>query len=128
MPIVNLTPHEITILTSQRQAIQCPIRGWRFFEDVEVSTSYPSKGVARVAVNRRAEFPLALQGSGLRVTSQTFGAVEGLPAPAEGVVYVVSAMVLTALSGSRPDVFAPDTGPDCIRENGQIVAVRGLVQ
>jgi hypothetical protein len=25
------------------------------------------------------------------------------------------------------DVYAPDTGPDAIRENGQIVAVKGLV-
>lgn len=128
MQIVNLTPHEITIIALGRQAAQCPNTGLEIFEDVEVSTSYPSGGVARVAVNRRAEWPLALQGSGLRVTSQAFGAVEGLPAPTEGVIYVVSAMVLTALAGSRPDVFAPDTGPDCIRENGQIMAVRGLVQ
>ena len=28
---------------------------------------------------------------------------------------------------SRGDVYAPDTGPDAVRENGQIVAVRGLV-
>lgn len=128
MRVINLTPHAITILTLGRQAALCPNTGLEIFEDVETSTSYPSEGVARVAVERRAAFPRALEGSGLRVTSQTFGTVEGLPAPMAGVVYVVSAMVLTALAGSRPDIFAPDTGPDCVRENGQVVAVRGLVQ
>jgi hypothetical protein len=28
----------------------------------------------------------------------------------------------------RMDVYAPDTGPTAIREDGRIVAVRGLVQ
>jgi hypothetical protein len=54
--------------------------------------------------------------------------VDGIPATAEGVTYIVSGMVLDALAGSRlADVVAPDTGADAIRENGQIVAVRGFV-
>ena len=63
----------------------------------------------------------------VRLVAQKMGAVDGLPAPSWGVFYVVSALVLGALNGSRPDVVAPDTGPDAIRENGQIVAVRGFV-
>jgi hypothetical protein len=53
--------------------------------------------------------------------------VEGLPDPVAGVVYIVSGRVLSELAGSRPDVVSPDTGPDAIRENGQIKAVRGFV-
>ena len=64
----------------------------------------------------------------VRVVAQTTGEVTGLPAPRRGVALIVSAMVLAALKGTREDVFAPDTGADAIRENGQIVAVLGLVQ
>ena len=128
MRIVNLTPHAINLIVNSRKAVQCQNTGEEIFEEAETLTTLPSEGVARVSTNRRAIWPAALTGSGIRVTAQTFGAVEGLPEPQEGVVYVVSAMVLTALNNSRPDVFAPDTGPDAVRENGQIVAVRGLVQ
>jgi len=63
----------------------------------------------------------------VRLVAQTTGEVTDLPAPSWGVYYIVSGMVLAALNGSRADVVAPDTGPDAIRENGQIVAVRGFV-
>ena len=58
----------------------------------------------------------------------------GLPYPVEGLTFIVSGMVRDALSAlparlSRPDVYAPDTGSDAIRnEKGHIVSVRGLVQ
>jgi hypothetical protein len=59
------------------------------------------------------------------------GAVEGLPAPQEGVVFIVSGMVLEALRGSgRSDVFAPGTGPTdgAVRnDKGQILGVTTLV-
>ena len=55
--------------------------------------------------------------------------VVDLPDPVPGVCYIVSSMVLDALKGSRPDVYAPDTGAYAIRNvQGQIVAVRGLVK
>lgn len=55
-----------------------------------------------------------------------------MPEAQPDTVYIVSGMVLDALKrqGSArvgSDVFAPDTGADAIRENGQIVAVKGLV-
>lgn len=104
MQIVNLTPHALTI---------------------EGVGTLPRCGIVPRCTTMRREQPAI---AGVRIVAQTVGEVTGLPAPVEGVIYVVSAMVLTALAGSRPDIFAPDTGPDCIRENGQIVAVRGLVQ
>lgn len=58
------------------------------------------------------------------------GAVTGLPNDC-GPIYIVSGMVLDALSASgskRNDVFAPDTGAGAVRdEAGRIVAVRRLV-
>lgn len=102
MDFVNLTPHALTI---------------------EGLGTLPSRGVARCAALREETQPLA----GIRLVRQTFGEVQGLPAPQADTTYIVSALVLGALRGSRPDVVAPDTGPDAIRENGQIVAVRGFV-
>jgi hypothetical protein len=89
-----------------------------------VGTLKPSGILPRCATERRDSPHVG----GVRVVMQVMGAVTGLPDPAEGVALIVSGMVLTALGGARPDVFAPDTGPDAIREGGQIVAVRGLVQ
>ena len=73
---------------------------------------------------------------GVRIVAQNLGQVEGLPAPEADTVYIVSGLVLDASkrqvqpgeqSRAGADVFAPDTGADAIRENGHIVAVRGLV-
>lgn len=106
MNFVNCTPHAITV-------------EW----DTGLET-YPASGILpRCATVRSA----AMMFSGLRVVRQSLGPVEGLPAPAEGTTYIVSGMVLAALAGTRPDVVAPDTGSDAIREGGQIVAVRGFV-
>lgn len=64
------------------------------------------------------------------VCKQTFGEVQGLPEPQDGVRVIVSALVLSALAGSRPDVVAPATGhPACVRnEKGHIVSVPCFVQ
>lgn len=103
MRVINLTPHAITI------------EGYGTIE--------PSGQVARVSTVR-AEAPAV---AGIRVTRQSAGDIEGLPEPQEGVIYLVSGMVLAATN--RADVYAPDTGADAIRnEKGHIVAVRGLVQ
>lgn len=64
----------------------------------------------------------------VRTVIQETGKVEGLPEMDGETVFIVSAMVLDALKGSRPDVYAPDTGADAIRKDGQIVEVLGLVR
>lgn len=74
--------------------------------------------------------------NGVRVRQKVLGeyAVDGLPDPVEGIVFIVSGMVRDSLCFlpariHRLDVYAPDTGSDAIRnEQGHIVAVRGLVQ
>jgi hypothetical protein len=104
MQFVNLTPHAIT---------------------VEGLGTIPASGqVARVSVAQR---DMGTRG-GIRLRQSVKGMVEGIPAPVDGVTYIVSGMVLDALAGSRmADVVAPDTGADAIRKDGQIVAVRGFL-
>lgn len=103
----NLTPHALTVLDADG--------GEAFFP--------PEGAPARVTVKTVTRPELA----GFRLQAQEFGQVEGLPEPQEGTIYIVSALVLAQCKG-RSDVVAPDTGKDAIRENGQIVAVRGFVQ
>ena len=104
MKFINCTPHALTI--------------------EGLGTLTPSGVIPRCATLRSEP---AIVG-GVRVVTQTLGDVTGLPDPVDGVALIVSALVLSALKGTRTDVYAPDTGADAIRENGQIVAVRGLVQ
>jgi len=102
--LINLTPHALNI------------------EGLDPIP--PSGQVARVTTTHR---DIGTR-EGVRLRMQVRGLVEGLPPPQEGITYIVSGMVLEALAGTRrADVVAPDTGPDAIRHNGQIVAVRGFV-
>lgn len=114
MTIVNLTPHPITL---------------RDGEGVD-HTIAPSGQVARVsstpgtlAVVPGVPVPVA--------TPTVFGEVTGLPNAVDGTVFIVSAIVGSALVGKgRSDVFLPGTGPNdgAIRnEKGHIVAVTRLV-
>ena len=104
MKFLNLTPHTLTIDT--------------------IGVLEPTGILPRCATVRGVPRYVG----GVRVIEQTVGAVTGLPYAVEGINLIVSGMVLAALDGSRPDVFAPDTGPDAVRVNGQIVSVLGLVQ
>jgi len=104
MKFVNCTPHASSV------------RG--------LGTVAPSGIVPRCATVRTPDTAI----EGVRVTRQTVGQVTGLPDAEADTIFIVSAMVLGALNGTRPDVFAPDTGADAVRENGQIVEVLGLVQ
>ena len=84
---------------------------------------FESEGLARVS----ASFSDFENG----ICSQVFGEVTGLPAPEDGVMLIVSAMVLSAAkSQGRVDVVAPATGhPACRRnEAGHIVSVPGFVR
>lgn len=58
------------------------------------------------------------------ICKQVFGEVENLPAPQEGITYIVSGFVLAACK-DRQDVVAPATGhPNTERnEKGHIVSV-----
>lgn len=83
--------------------------------------TFPSMGVARVS-NSFSEFKND-------ICSVSYGDIVGLPAPEEGTIYIVSAIVLNAAKAKgRQDCVAPATGhPDCIRKDGYIVSVPGFI-
>ena len=101
---INCTPHRVCL------------NDGRYFD--------PSGTVARVSQSI-SEF----DANG--IATQTFGSVEGLPAPETGTMYIVSSMVLSrAQAEGRVDVVAPATGhKECKRdENGRIVSVPGFLR
>ncbi len=108
MNILNLTPHAITLRTDAQEM------------------TFPASGiVARVP---QTTFNEGRTVAGFPVYSSVFGQVE-MPEPVEGTYYIVSAMVLSALAGTRQDVVAPRTDATAIRNDaGHIIAVTGWLQ
>lgn len=105
--ILNLTPHDITVQKPDGSQVVFPRSG----------------KVARVDV----EYYHVGDMNGIPVYGRRLRNVTDLPDPRDGVVYLVSSMVLDRVRG-RPDVIAPDTGPTAIRNaDGQIVAVTRFV-
>ena len=115
--IINLTPHAITLRTPHTS-----------LSGESTDHVFESAGVARVT-STPGQREL-IDGVPVPVFGRdSFGEVIDLPAPADGVFYVVSGMVGAALNGSRNDVLVPGTGPkdNAIRnEAGHIVAVTCL--
>lgn len=104
MNLINLTPHAIRIIGA---------------DGAEITTLQPSGSVARVAVTRHPSPGIGT----IPVSVPSFGAVAGLPAPAPGTVYIVSAMVREA-SRDRRDVYSPG---ELVRgADGQPIGCRGL--
>ena len=99
MTYVNLTPHAIVLNDGRSFA--------------------PSGDVARVSVS--------YSNVGGVDYVPVYGDVQGIPAPKDGVRYIVSAMVFAATD--RSDVVAPATGhKDVVRnDKGHIVSVPGFV-
>jgi len=110
MKFVNLTPHTIKIVALATDGKEIVVE--------------PSGTIARVETIEK----VIAEVDGIPIVKRTFGEVKGIPAPEEGVGYIVSAMVLSAVKG-RIDVYAPDTGSTAIRnDKGQIEAVTRLVR
>lgn len=112
--LINLTPHALTIVSGgNRQQLLASGVIARVSETTEsVGSMMIEIGGAIVPVEMRRK---------------VMGSVEGLPEPVEGSLFVVSAMVRSALVG-RPDVITLDTGKSAVRDaKGQIEAVTGLI-
>ena len=126
MNLINLTQHKIM---------------------VKNLTFEPSGTVARVAAIRKQADDINVGCNGcpsycwvapdhmcvgmeIATVTRSFGEVENLPPKSDGVGYIVSALVLSALPADRDDCFAPDTSPESvIRDDaGNIVAVSALVR
>lgn len=105
MNVINLTPHPIVIT------------GGVTFE--------PSGKIARVTAIQENDGDI----SGIPVKKQTFGDITDLPAPQEGTIYIVSAIVLSAAKDAgRTDCVAPDTSNAVRNDQGHIVSVPGFVR
>lgn len=85
MRVINMTPHPITVAGL---------------------TIAPDGRVPRLREETRTVGHVEVDGHTLPVTETTFGALDGLPEPADGVVYVVSRMVAEA-APHRHDLFFP---------------------
>lgn len=86
--------------------------------------TFASEGLARVAAT-------CTDFDNDGICKQKFGEITGLPEPEDGVIYIVSLLVLAAAEQQgRTDCVAPASGhPDCIRdEQGRIVSVPGFVK
>lgn len=112
MQIVNLTPHAIVL----------EVDGER--------TTFPASGqIARVATTSAVVGELA----GAPVSEVVYGEINiPVDVESEDTIYVVSGLVLAAAKAANHPMstrlIGPDTGPTAVRENGQIVAVRGWVR
>ena len=111
MKLINLTPHDINLQTPSG----------------EIQTIPKSGNVARVKT-----LPREAEDTGLPVPTYPptrFGEIDGLPPQEQGVVFIVSSLILSLLD--REDCVAPATGPNdgAIRnERGHIMAVTRLVR
>ena len=103
MNIINLTPHELSLVNETGYTIIIPASGQ----------------IARCAEDRRVLGSVA----GLPVSIVEFGAVQGLPDPATDTIYIVSALVMARVD-HRPDVFAP--GAAVRDQAGKVIGASGL--
>jgi len=89
MKIINLTPHPITLVNSDGSLIQ----SW-------------AKSETPARCNQTTEGVKTLKG-GIIITRTEFGEVYNLPEPKEGVLYIVSRLVLAACP-IRTDLLVPN--------------------
>lgn len=104
MELVNLTPHDINLINEAGEPVLVKASGV----------------LARCKVTTEKVGTI----NGIKVNVSHFGDIEGLPEPEEGKIFIVSAMILTALNGTRPDVLGVS---EYIRDDeGKIVGAKAL--
>lgn len=118
MKIINLTPHTINILWELCWLNGSPSGHYETLAEVE-----PSGQVARVTSKTVKVDDVEIDGFFVPVTGTTYGEVEGLPAPEEGTIYIVSSLVASRVP-NRTDVFIPN---ESVRDDkGRIVGCKSL--
>lgn len=103
--LVNLTPHDLVLVSDG------------------VETTYASCGIARVT----EKFVPTGTFAGVVDGITTYGPIEGLPEPAEGTIFVVSAPLLdAALKQGRTDVRKPR---DFVRDDkGRVLYAKAITR
>ena len=109
MKVVNLTPHELTIVSEGKVVLAIPASG----------------SLARCAQQTKLGNPIEVDGVRVSTGYNVFGEVNGLPAPQEGTVYFVSALVAQAAwAAGRTDVVCPLSA---VRDDaGRIIGTSGF--
>ena len=108
MKIVNLTPHQVTII-----------------KDGKVVATYPSEGIARAEQTDKKIGSV----NGIPIYSTSFGAVTGLPRPTPYAFYIVS--LATAQAAQRNGRATGDlliTSHPVRNEDGVIVGCEAFAQ
>lgn len=99
---INCTPHDVVL---------------------NDGTVYKSSGIIARCVAKYSQFDED------GIASVSYGEVTNLPEPSDGVLYIVSSLVLDATRGIRDDVVAPATGHHAaVRDKGYVISVPGFVR
>lgn len=108
MNIVNCTPHNVNVIMSSGEEV----------------VFMPCGEVARVEMTTEEISTVAC----VPVVKATFG--EAVLPNIEADAYIVSTMFATAYreQGGAAKLYVPDTGPTAIRVDGQIKAVKALIE
>ena len=105
--LVNLTPHAVTVVLPSGDTVTLP----------------PSGTVARCSTCSTSS-EVVEEVNGIPVSRVSYGEVVGLPEATEGTMFVVSALVRSAVP-HRKDVASPG---DLVRDaGGNVVGCKGLV-
>lgn len=110
MRLVNLTPHAITLIAEGFAVFDNKSKCYHMPDGLRpfVLMEFPSEGIARCAVQDTDLPALDVEGTLVPCCGVTFGAIEGLPDPVDGTMYIVSAIVANAARAQgRRDVVVP---------------------
>jgi hypothetical protein len=109
MRIINLTPHDITIVRDGAEPL-----------------TIKAAGIVARAEQCREQVGTV---DGIPVNHVVYGKTIGLPAPQDGVAYIVSSLTAQAVKTTEPsrrDIYITD---DAVRDtNGHIIGCRALAQ
>ena len=108
MRVINMTPHAVNLLGQ---------------DDQELATFQPSGNLIRLSTTTVPAGEITVDGVVIPLTTTAFGDPEGLPSEEDGTMYIVSALVKSALP-SRKDLVVPN---EAVRDDqGRIVGCRSL--
>jgi len=117
MRIINLTPHDVVARPSEGQDIVYPKTGIRALVEMVTTEAAPLPDGCPTCFVQYG--PAIIPDDALELANG-----------ADDYAFVVSTMFATAYRahGGQHKILVPDSGPDAVRENGQVVAVRRLIR